>query len=309
MIKKENVTSQEVSWVKSDYNRLSVIKSIKRLYYPETMEELVQLVSDIHDSGMPFDIIGYSSNTLFRPSYSAEHLICTKKLKSYTEEENLIVCDCGVPVSSLSKTMVLKGYKGFEGLTDLPGTIAAAVYGNCGCRGCSINALLHHIELLTNNGRCINLTKEDLSLSYRTSSLKNKELGGIILRVFLNIVRGDSSELQRIASINHEYRKKTQPTGLNNLGTTFNGGNQLTVKGVFFKIVQLIVKYFSKNKDTRDVYPKVLKLFGKGKFVPYIYYWNRYMFLDEKAHNLFDEYYVFLKTLYKDVRLEIEIRK
>lgn len=308
MLKKENATLQEISWVKSDI-LLTKSKSIKRLYYPETIDELIQLISDMLKSGMPFDIIGYSSNTLFRPSYSVEHLICTKKLKTYTEEGNLIICDCGVPVSSLSKTMVSKGYKGFEGLTDLPGTIAAAVYGNCGCRGCSINALLHHIELLTNDGRCVNLTKEDLSLSYRTTSLKNKNIKGVILRVYLNIVHGDSEKLKHIASINHEYRKKTQPTALNNLGTTFNGGNHLTVKGVFFKIVQLIVRFLSKNKDARVVYPKVLKLFGKSKFIPYIYYWNRYMFLDAKAHDLFDEYYEFLRTLFKDVRLEIEIRK
>lgn len=173
---KEKITPQEVSWVKSDKKRLSSYKSIKYLYYPETMKELVQLVSDIQQSGKPFDIIGYSSNTLFKPTYSAEHLICTTKLKSYTEEGSLIVCDCGVPVSSLSKTMVSKGYIGFEGLTDLPGTIAAAVYGNCGCRGCSVNALLHHIELLTNDGKFICLTKDDLSLSYRTTSLKTKQI-------------------------------------------------------------------------------------------------------------------------------------
>lgn len=116
-------------------------------------------------------------------------------------------------------------------------------------------------------------------------------------------------ELQRIARINHEYRKKTQPTGLNNLGTTFNGGSHPTIKGLLFKIIQRAVTIFSKNKDVRAIYPKTLKLFGKSKFIPYIYYWNRYMFLDETAHDLFDEYYEFLKTLFKDVRLEIEIRK
>ena len=48
--------------------------------------------------------------------------------------------------------MIKAGYVGFEGLTDLPGTIAGAVYGNSGCRHCSINELVTDIELLTDDG-------------------------------------------------------------------------------------------------------------------------------------------------------------
>lgn len=311
MIKKENITPQEVSWVKSDSARLSYNQSIKNLYFPETTDELVELISSLRSAGESFDVIGHSSNTLFLSSYSVLHLICTKKLRDYTETPNQIICECGVPVSSLSMRMIEKGYVGFEGLIDLPGTIAAAVYGNCGCCGCSVNSMLHHIELLTLDGSIRKMALSDLKPSYRSTVLKTSEIsvGGVILKVCLNKVQGNASELMEKAHKNHEIRKAHQPSGANNLGTTFNGGQKPTAKGYMVKLLQRMVSLASRSNDSRVTYPKTLKLLGKGKFAPYTYYWNRYMFLDEKAHDLFDDYYQFLKTLYKDVRLEIEIRK
>lgn len=309
MIIRENVSAQNVSWVKSNEKQLSKASLIEKLYYPESTQELVQLIYKIRSANETFEIIGYSSNTLFCPSYKVKNLICTKKINSFVEKDNLIVCECGVPVSLLSKQMIEKGYVGFEGLTDLPGTIAAAVYGNCGCRGCSVNSMLHHIEFLKEDGSIVDLCKEDLNLKYRSSILKQNELKGVVLRIFLNIVNGNPKELKELASKNHEIRKKMQPSGFNNLGTTFNGGRKRTLKGYVFKIFERVIGLFLHSKDSRVTFPKVLKIMGYGNFSPYVYYWNRYMFLDETSHLIFNEYCSFLKTLYKDVTLEIEIRK
>jgi len=208
----------------------------------------------------------------------------------------------------LSKAMVKSGYVGFEGLTDLPGTIAGAVYGNSGCRHCSVNALVTDVELLTSDG-IIHLNTDDLKLSYRSTALKRNEIKGTILRVRLRKYKGDSKELIEIASKNHEHRKKYQPSGANNLGTTFNGGHCPTIKCRFLRLLERCVQIVTFNKDTRHSYPLMLKCIGKGAFAPYVYRWNRYMFLDVQAHDLFPQYVEFVHTLYKDVRLEIQIRK
>ena len=71
------------------------------------------------------------------------------------------------------------------------------------------------------------------------------------------------------------------------------------------KIIQLVFL----TKDTRKSFPIVLKIIGLKKYVPYVYYPNRYIFIDQKSHELFSDYFEFIKTLYRDARLEIEIRK
>lgn len=305
-----SVSPQKISWVKSNKNAFDVIgPSINNLFYPENLDELKDLILSIYDNNSEFTLIGFSSNTLFLPSFSADNVICTKELNKWYESDDEIICDCGVNVALLSRQMVEKGYVGFEGLTDLPGTIAAAVYGNCGCRGCSVCELVKRFTLLLPSGDIQTLCVSDLKLEYRSSALKRAEMQGVILQVVLNKIQGNSEELKAIAERNHQIRISQQPSGSNNLGTTINGGKEPTFKGKLFIFLERFVRRISGTKDSRRSFPIVLKITGNSKFVPYVYYWNRYMFLDEKSHLLFDEYFEFIGSLYKDARLEIEIKK
>lgn len=305
-----DISPQKISWVKSNKEAFEKSGSlINNLYYPESRDELISLICEFQKKEKDFMIIGYSSNTLFLPSFSIDNMICTKELKNWYETDDTIVCDCGVNVANLSKQMVTKGHVGFEGLTDLPGTLAAGVYGNCGCRGCSINGLVQSFQLLLPDGSIKDLGVNDLKLAYRSTSLKRGELKGVILSVTLKKIQGNVEELLNLMEKNHQIRHNQQPSGANNLGTTFNGGSKLTLKGFLYKFLEKVVSIMYSNRDSRFTYPKVLKIMGKEKYVPYVYYWNRYMFFDETAHELFFEYSDFLKTLYKDTRLEIEIRK
>lgn len=302
-----NVSAQQVSWVKSNKQQLEANKQIANLYYPESREEFVSLIKKLYAECQPFDIIGYSSNTLFLPSYKTEHLICTKDINSWHEEGGYIICDCGVNISQLSKIMVEKGYIGFEGLTDLPGTVAAGVYGNCGCRGCSVNEIADFITLLTPKGEIQKLNVTNLNLQYRSSSLKRGDIKGIIIDVYFKIRQGDAQELKQKSKANHLIRLKEQPSAANNLGTTFIG-SKLTMRGLIYRQLEKLVKLVYRTEDSRKSFPIVLKLTCNKEFIPYVYYWNRYMFLTEESHPLFFKYYDFVKGLFRDARLEIEIR-
>lgn len=304
-----NISAQKVSWVKSNKENLEKQgNQIENLYYPENLDELKELIEKIKALDESFELIGYSSNTLFLPSYKVKHLICTKFINKWTETDKLIVCECGVNVSLLSKEMIKKGFVGFEGLTDLPGTVAAAVYGNCGCRNCSINDLLDSFTLLLPNGEIRICYVEDLGRQYRSTTLKRKELSGVILQVSLRKQQGNPKVLLEIADKNHTHRMKYQPNAANNLGTTFIG-QQLTFYGMVCKGIEKLLGIFYRTRDSRIIFAKLLKILGKEYFVPYVYYWNRFMFLDENAHLLFPKYILFLKGLYNDLHLEIEIRK
>lgn len=301
-----DISAQEISWVKSNKAALGSTKGVKHLYYPESMSELEALVRELDRGRHPYLVIGWSSNTLFLPSYKIDNVICIKHLKHWEETDTHIVCDCGVNISSLSKEMVKKGYIGFEGLTDLPGTVAAAVYGNCGCRGCSVNSLVDYFTLLLPSGEIKRLTPQDLQLSYRSSTLKRGETKGVILQVFMKINRGNAEELSRIAEKNHQIRMQRQPSPANNLGTTFVLGNP-NLAGRMCNFLERWLQRWTKNDVTS--FSCLLKILGKGRFAPYTYRKERYMFLDEKSHVLFPKYVKFIKGLYPEAQLEIEIRQ
>ena len=302
-----NVSAQVVSWVKS--NREGLQESlIENLYYPENVDELKSLLERFSANNESFDIIGCSSNTLFLPTYQKKHLICTKLVNQWHEFSDEITCSCGTLVNDLAKKMVDKGFVGFEGLIDLPGTIAAGVYGNCGCRGCSILGLVKRFTLFTPEGVVKECSVSELDADYRTTNLKRKKLKGVILQVVLRKVSGNREQLLKKAEEHHEIRKRMQPSAANNLGTTFIGKNY-SLKGNIVFFVSRLLNHFVYRRNGRESFYLIMKLLGKSKYIPYVFSWNRYMFLDKKAHELFSSYVDFLKTLFKDLRLEIEIRK
>lgn len=309
MKKYKDISPYFISWIKT--NREAFVSSnakIQNLYYPETIDELVQLVRTFYAHKEKFIIVGYSSNTLFLPSFNIENVICTKFVNKWYECDNLIKCECGVNVMLLSKQMINNGIVGFEGLTDLPGTLGAALYGNCGCRGCLVGNIVEKFILLTPSGNIKTLAFDSLAPTYRSTSLKRKEIEGVILYIYLRKIKGDVKQLKIISEHNHKIRTLTQPTAANNLGTTFNGGNYPTLKGWLCIFIEKVFRLITQNDDKKKSYIFLLKFLGQKRFIPYIYYWNRYMFTDNYSHTLFQPYYNFLKSLYKDVRLEIEIR-
>lgn len=304
-----NVSVQHISWVKSNKSILNPIKGIKNLYYPDTIEELENLLRHFNSSQSEYLVIGYSSNTLFLPSFEIENVICTIKLDNYSETEKYIICECGVNVSRLSNSMVERGFVGFEGLVDLPGTIASGVYGNCGCRGCSINAIVDHFTFLTQDNQLIELTTKELNLSHRTSDLKRGKLKGVILNVWLRKKSGNVKDLKAIAESNRQIRKKRQPSAVNNLGTTIAGMARPTLLGYIYKIVNKFIKFIFDIDSSEKLFHLFMRVSGKSNVLKYLFNKRRYMFLDEESHILFPKYIAFLKSLYKDVQIEIEIRK
>lgn len=301
----EDISVQKISWIKSNKRILEAVNGIRHLYYPESMAELTDLIREMDNNHCQYIVIGQSSNTLFLPSFNIDTVVCTTNLKHWEERETHIVCDCGVNVSLLAKSMVEKGYVGFEGLTDLPGTIAAAVYGNCGCRSCSVNELVDFFTMLMPSGEIRRVTPSELHLAYRSTALKRGEMQGVILQIYLKIQKGDAEELRRKAFENHRFRQKTQPSAANNLGTTFILG-RANLTGRIYNFAGRILRCFIRNEV--KVFACLLYLSGKGRFAQYTWRIERYMFLDERAHRLFPEYVQFVNRLYPEAQLEIEIR-
>ena len=306
---RNNIPVYKISWL-----RYADGGTIGTYYEPENREELLNLCKHLYKEGKTFDIIGHTSNIYFLPSYSVDILVSTRKVKETTEEDKYIIADCGVSVSSLAKQMVKKGIKGFEGLIDLPGTVAASVYGNASCYGCSINSLLESFQLLTPDGEIKTLHTGDLKLSKRSTSFKRNELGGVILAVKLRKKPGNAEQLRLLAEECHERRKATQPPANDNLGSIYSNKHELTPIGFVIKgIAKIIATLYgltgqSRNKIKKKQQEIMLILSGGKELIPYVYSWNRFIWKDERSHELFWKFHHIHKKLFKESNFEIEIK-
>ena len=173
MIIRKNVPIYDICWLNHTKGG-----TIGIYYEPENIDELKNICFSLFQAGKHFDLIGHTSNIYFLPDYSVDYMVSTRKCNSFAECEDVIVCDCGVSVMKLARQMVDKGIKGFDGLIDLPGTVAASIYGNASSYGCSINDLLLSCELLQPDGKIVTIQPKDLRLSKRSTALKRGELRG-----------------------------------------------------------------------------------------------------------------------------------
>lgn len=302
----QNVDMKKKTWIHRG--------GIAKLFIePFTKEELINLCQLLYNNNYDFVTIGYTSNLYFLNAYNPSIIVSTINIKNTAETHNTIVCDCGVNISKLSKYCVEKGYLGFEGLVDLPGTVAAAVYNNSSCFGSSIKALLIKIELLNNNGKIITLYPNDLNFQHRSSALKRKEIRGTILSVYLNKEIADPKLLIQRAQLNHSKRILKQESGRKNLGSTFAklGSLPLFIR-IILKAYSLISRVLHIGKEKQQYTRIIIILFLSGylRLLPYISRKNINCFIwkDEKADEVFELYRVFMKKIYKTEDLEIEIK-
>ena len=306
-----NIPINKVSWLSTIYKDSGLIRN---LYTPETIEELIEISNQLLSESKTFDIIGHTSNIYFSPDYQVENMISTRRLKKIEVLDSIISCECGVPVSSLAKQMCEYGIKGFEGLIDLPGTVAAAVYGNAGCYNSYISSILIDLDYMTTEGVIKTINPEDCVFTRRSSAFKAGKLKGVILRLRFRKEQGDLQSIKDCAKKYHNLRKLTQPGPQKNIGSIHGYSGLPTVS---FRIINLISNVMVlpiiliKGKLKKNYYKTkiILTLTGRRDLIPYLFNLNRFIFIDDKSHDKFREYLDYYKYYFPDSKLEIEIRR
>ena len=90
---------------------------------------------------------------------------------------------------------------------------------NAGAYGGEMKDVVKWVEVMTVDGECIKIEKEDLHFGYRTSIVR--ERGWIVLRVALQLERGDYEIIKEITNELTKKRVTKQPLDLPSAGSTF----------------------------------------------------------------------------------------
>lgn len=290
---------------------------VKYFIVPLNMMELKNVCTFLFQNKLQFEVIGHTSNIYFLNEYNPPIVVSTRKCNKVEYFDDYILCECGASVMYLARECVKKGICGFEYLTDLPGTVGAAVYNNSSCKSNSISSLLLKVEFLTETGSLLFLEYDDLQFSFRDSALKRKEKKGVILRVFLRKKHGDTQQLEVIAKQNHEERLIALEGPWQNLGCTvnrpfINGKMPFHYRSLLLCFNGITLGLGIKKTKRMELSNKfILLVTGNKKLIPYVSHKLVLTFIwrDEKADELFPCYMQFMSRIYKTDRLEIEIKK
>ena len=226
---------------------------------PNSVGQLVELCRFLYKNNIQFDLVGQTSNIFFHSTYHPRVVVSTVKVNSYSMNDNVVTCDCGVSVMRLSKEFLAEGYAGFYGLVGLPGTVASAAVNNAGCFGCSISSMLISANVLMPDGNVHTMNKEDFGYEHKSSKFVRGETKGVVLSVKLKLQKADNIEEEyKKSEETKQHRKTKQECAAKNLGSVFSA---LTIRPNWKnRIAAFITKMLGKVGfvDVKRIYKKLL---------------------------------------------------
>ncbi|HQF55822.1 MAG TPA: FAD-binding protein [Fibrobacteria bacterium] len=188
---------------------------------PSELSEFVRVVAWLQGSGLPFEVVGGTSNCFFSKDYDPPVVVSTLRMKGLRIEEGQAICECGYRMSELARWSVENGYEGFEGFIGLPGTAAGAAINNAGCYGSLVSEVVAGIDLLE-NGVIRRVLPPEIGYSHRHSRLKSKEMSGVVVSVVFQLrASSDRDALRRRMEYAQWHRRTFQEHSFPNLGTVF----------------------------------------------------------------------------------------
>lgn len=203
----------------SNYTTLKIGGECKRLFFPKTESDIVELISEYPQA----PILGGGSNLLINDTHSFDMAICMKDYMAETIEikNDMVYVGAGVRLQKLIKYINSNGYGGIEYLWSVPGLVGGAIYMNAGRgRGANkqISDYLVSVEVLE-NGQLRTYTKDQCEFGYRTSIFQRKEC--IISSATFTFDYISPEEGKRLQNERIQLCREFQDNKYPNAGTTF----------------------------------------------------------------------------------------
>ena len=124
----------------------------------------------------------------------------------------------GVPLSQVIQLSVDGGLEGLEWAVGIPGTVGGAVAMNAGAAEESISQVVTDLRLVDELGEVSVQPARAFTFGYRCSNVPAR---GTLLRVALELRRGDRGAIEERLERLRDYRRRTQPLGARSAGCVF----------------------------------------------------------------------------------------
>lgn len=191
------------------------------IIFPNSVDQLLEILNVLHDSPCPYGVIGNGSNILFADSGFRGIIIKMRDVQAVERVEgNSVMVGAGTLNQVLIKQLHQWNLGGFEYLYSVPGTIGGAIYMNAG-RGSGPTIADHVVRVdIWDNGKLRSLSKEECAFSHRYSIFHDHK-DWIICSVVLQLQVVPEQEGIKKRRERLEFVKGSQNKEHPNLGSIF----------------------------------------------------------------------------------------
>lgn len=198
-------------------NTYQINSKCKYFIVIDNITSLKETILFLNKNKIKYFIIGNGSNIIL-PSFYDGAVIKLNLNQIKYNNNNIVEVESSYMLNKLAYETALKGLKGLEWASGIPGTIGGSTINNAGCYGSEMFDNIIKIEVLKDN-KIITLNKKDISYFYRHTSLKNDNI--IILKVYFKLVKDNKAQL--LSLINERMKKRiiAQPLEYPSAGSVF----------------------------------------------------------------------------------------
>lgn len=193
----------------------------KEMAIVESVEELQEVLKEIHRENKKWLMLGNGSNTLI--SDKGFDGLVVKLGDSFAEVEVVedgLVCGTAALMSVVAKIALRESMTGFEPLSGIPGSLGGAVFMNAGAYDGEMKDVVEYVDIVTRDGGEVKRVKgEDMDFSYRHSILE--ESGDVAVSVKLKMPKGDRDAIAAKMQELMKRRNEKQPVQYPSAGSFF----------------------------------------------------------------------------------------
>lgn len=187
---------------------------------PKGVDELLSLLKIIKERKVKFFILGNGSNVLFSDNIYDGIVIKLDNFNKININDNIITVGAGYPLIKLSNDAMRNSLKGMEFMGGIPGTVGGAIFMNAGAYGEDTASIVQSVKIINSDLEVLDLSKEDMKYSYRTSVLQD-HLDYVCIEATFKLEPGNKEEIEAIMKERRDQRKASQPLNYPSAGSVF----------------------------------------------------------------------------------------
>ncbi len=184
----------------------------------ETLAGLTAVLKYLKEHNIKVFILGAGSN-LILDEYFDGAVIKLTGLRNIHIEDKTVISEAGAMMGALACATMDHNLTGLEWAINIPGTVGGSIIGNAGAYNKEIFDNLVSIKVLDESLELKEISKEEITYSYRHTSLKEQKL--IVLEATFLLEAGNKAESMKIVEDRNQRRRATQPLDMPSAGSVF----------------------------------------------------------------------------------------
>jgi UDP-N-acetylmuramate dehydrogenase len=202
----------------SEHTRFGIGGPAGVLVQASSAEAFAEALRVSQASGTAYSVIGDGTNLIVSDK-GFDGIVLRLSANAIERNGSTVCAEAGAELQALVDYCINQGLRGLETMTGIPGSVGAAVYGNAGAYGHSIDERVRQVRFL--DGWSIrSLDAKECKFQYRESVFKEHK-DWIILSVELSMTPASSAELRQTAGEIFKIRLAKYPATMKCAGSIF----------------------------------------------------------------------------------------